>query len=283
MYSFDVNEETFEKNVLEASFKQPVVVDFWAAWCGPCQALKPILEKLATEFAGKFLLAKVDSDANQNLSQVYGVRGIPNVKAFYQGQIVNEFSGALPESQVRDFLNAILPSPVDELISKASSARQNKHFDVAKRELESALKLEPDSAKVILAMIELAIEQNELDSASNYLERLPAATRLQDEVKKLEDKLLLAKNFENLPDESELLSRIENDPDDLHARFDLANWYIGNKKYQPAMDRLFEILQKNKNFADDGARKTLLSLFSMLEDNPEMVRAACRRLASILN
>ena len=283
MYSFDVNEESFEKSVIEASFQQPIVVDFWASWCGPCQILKPILEKLAEEFAGKFLLAKVDSDANQQLSMKYGVRGIPNVKAFYQGELINEFSGALPESSVREFINAIIPSPAGEAISRARLAVRDEKFDTAKAELKTAAELEPDNPDLTLVQIELALAEKDYDSASELVELLPAALRLQDAIKEVEDQIRLGKNMQNLPDEAELLKRIENDPEDLQARFDLANWYIGHKMYQAAMDRLFEILQKNKNFADDNARKTLLSLFSLLQDQPEVVRAARRRLASILN
>jgi len=283
MYSFDVTEETFANKVIEASYKQPVVVDFWATWCGPCQVLKPILEKLATEYGGKFLLAKVDSDANQRLSMKYGVRGIPNVKAFYQGQIINEFSGALPESTLREFLNRIIPSPALEAVSRARLAMNNQQLELAAKELETADELEKDNPDVALAHVELAMLQGDLDKANQFMELLPAAVRLDDDVKKLEDQLRLAINSKDLPDEAELLSRIENDPENLQARYDLANWYIANKMYQAAMDRLFEILQKNKNFANDGARKTLLSLFSVLENQPELVRAGRRRLASILN
>jgi len=283
MVSFDVNEETFEENVIQASFKQPVVVDFWASWCGPCKALKPLLEKLATEYGGKFVLAKVDSDANQALSMNYGIRGIPHVKAFYQGQIINEFSGAIPESTLREFLDSIIPSPAAEAIARARSAMQQNQLDIAKDELRTALSLDKDDPNLILAQIELAVLEKNFQQAESLLEQLPASIRLSEDVKKLEDQLHLAENLMDLPSESELLTRIENDPENLQARFDLANWYIGNKSYQAAMDRLFEILQKNKNFADDAARKTLLSLFSLLEDRPEMVRAARRRLASILN
>ena len=111
----DVSQADFQKQVVEASFEQPVVIDFWAPWCAPCKVLKPILEKLADEYGGKFKLAKVNSDENPEIAARYAVRGIPSVKAMVDGKVVNEFTGALPESAVRDWLDKIIPSPAEEL------------------------------------------------------------------------------------------------------------------------------------------------------------------------
>src|SRR5512135_137815 len=115
MHAFDVSEADFDAQVVAASHKQPVVIDFWAPWCAPCKVLKPVLEKLAAEYQGKFLLAKVNSDENPDLSVRYGVRGIPAVKAMVGGRIVNEFTGALPEGAVRDWLAKVIPSPAEEM------------------------------------------------------------------------------------------------------------------------------------------------------------------------
>ncbi|PZP54828.1 MAG: thioredoxin, partial [Azospira oryzae] len=121
MHSLDVNTSTFQSVVIEGSKKVPVLVDFWAAWCAPCRALKPVLEKLAEEYQGRFLLAKVNTDENQELAMRYGVRGIPNVKAFVDGEVRDEFAGALPESMVRQFIERLLPSEAELLRRRATA------------------------------------------------------------------------------------------------------------------------------------------------------------------
>src|SRR5512135_2116050 len=128
MNSIDVSQADFEQKVVAASYQHPVVVDFWAPWCAPCKVLKPILEKLAEEYGGKFLLAKVNSDENPEIAARFAVRGIPAVKALVDGQVVNEFTGALPESAVREWLDKIIPSPAEELRREAQ--RQSHEGDL---------------------------------------------------------------------------------------------------------------------------------------------------------
>src|SRR5512143_3382233 len=143
MYSQDVNEANFDERVVAASHQQPVVIDFWAPWCAPCKVLKPVLEKLAAEYGGKFVLAKVNSDENPQIAARYQVRGIPAVKAMVDGKIVNEFTGALPESAVRDWLDKVIPSPAEELRREARRQAQAGDLDGALQRLTEASKLEP--------------------------------------------------------------------------------------------------------------------------------------------
>ena len=142
-HALDVGLADFQQHVLEESRRRPVVVDFWAPWCEPCKSLKPILEKLAGEYGGKFLLVKINSDDNQDLATRYGVRGIPSVKAFINGEQADEFSGALPESEVRAFLDRLIPSPADELRKEAAELRLAGDMTAALQKLADASRLDP--------------------------------------------------------------------------------------------------------------------------------------------
>src|SRR3569833_1968431 len=167
-HALDVGLADFSQRVLEESKHRPVVVDFWAPWCGPCKQLKPILEKLAAEYGGKFLLAKVISDENQELATRYGVRGIPSVKAFVDGELVDEFSGALPEGEVRAFLDRLVPGP-------AADARRAGDAPGALQLLADASRIDPAHLGVRLDAAEIMLDLNEAEEARRLIGSVPDA------------------------------------------------------------------------------------------------------------
>jgi len=282
-FSMDVSAADFEQAVIEASKTVPVVVDFWAEWCGPCRALKPVLEKLAVEYAGKFRLAKVNSDENQALAQRFGVRGIPNVKAFVDGELVDEFSGALPESQVRQFLDKLIPSPAEKL--RLETLREYAELQDAERALRMlahASELDPANEAVRLDSAQLLITLNRHDEAAQVLASLSELTKLDERVKTLQARIALSTSAGGGVDADELAARIEHNAGDLEARLQLARVLITRHQYAPACDHLLEIVRRDRKFNDDAARKTLLQLFSVLGDDP-LVSAYRRKLASALN
>ncbi len=180
MHAVEVNQADFEEQVVKASFKQPVVIDFWAPWCGPCKVLKPLLEKLADEFGGKFVLAKVNSDENPEVSAHFSVRGIPAVKAMVNGNVVDEFTGAQPESFVREWLGKIIPSPAEELRLAAQQDKAAGNVPGALHKLAQASALDPKHEGVRVDAAELMLMQGELDEAMRLLESVKSPEMLKD-------------------------------------------------------------------------------------------------------
>jgi putative thioredoxin len=283
MYSKDVSEQNFLAEVIEKSKTVPVVVDFWAPWCGPCQTLKPILEKLAEEYQGKFFLAKINADENQALSAQFGVRGIPSVKAVYNGKIVNEFSGALPEPAVREFLEQIIPNESETKRQEAMAIYDSGDIQTAMALLNKAIALDENNFNAKVNLATLLFENDEPQAAKDVIEKLPANVQLEESVRELLTKIELSERTSELPDKQTLLQQIQQDDSNLQARLDLANHYIGEQAYDEAFELLFDVLKKDRHFSDDAARKTMLSVFTLLGPQDPRVRSARKTLASLLN
>jgi len=277
-HALDVGLADFQQHVLEESRQRPVVVDFWAPWCGPCKSLKPILEKLAAEYGGKFLLAKINSDDNQELAARYAVRGIPSVKAFIDGEPVDEFSGALPEGEVRALLDRLIPSPADELRAQAAELRLAGDTSAALQRLADASRLAPAHVGIRLDAAEIMLDLGEADEASRLLASVP------DDADPRAPQLKARLQFVGTADadEAELSARVAADENDLEARLKLANLHVAAGRFEPGMVQLLEIVRRDRGFEDDIGRKTLLSVFTLLGSG-ELVSRYRRLLASALN
>jgi len=241
----DVTARSFDAEVIEASRHLPVIVDFWAPWCGPCRMLGPILEKLAREFAGRVKVVKVNADENLELSARYGVRSIPDVRAFRDGRPVAQFLGALPESEVRRFIETLLPSPSEEALARAEAFFAEQRYDEAERELD----------------------------------RVAYDPELEPRVEALRQGIAFARAGAN---ETELRARVAANPADLEARFALAGACAARRAWREAMDELLEILRRDRGWKDGEARKRMLAIFNLAKDEPELVADYRRRLASAL-
>ena len=288
MYSIVVTQENFQAEVIDKSRSVPVLVDFWAEWCQPCQMLKPILEKLAEEYKGKFILAKVDSDANQQLAAAFGVRGIPNVKAIYDGKTINEFSGVLPEEEIRKFLDLIIPNESETYRLNAQTILESGDSAAALQLLEKSIASDENNYKAQIDKAEICANIGNIDEAETIIKKLPLAARevdtiTQERIQEIETKIGISRRSENLPEKESLLSTIEQNPDNLQARLDLANVYIAEKNFEPALELLFEIIRRDRQFNDDIARKTVLDIFTLAGAQSAMVRDARKKLASLLN
>jgi len=267
-HAYDVGSADFQQAVIEASRRVPVLVDFWAPWCAPCKALGPVLEKLAAELDGGFILAKVNSDDNQELAARYGVRGIPNVKAFVNGELVDEFTGALPEAQLREFITRLLPSPAEPLRQAAAAALAHGDTGGARTLLQQALSTDPGNDDASLDLIELELGADGLAAAKELLAVVADGARDRARVEALQARLHLAEAAQGL-DAGALARSLAANPADLETRLQLANALASRNEYRAALEHLLEIVRRDRKFGDEIGRKTMLTLFALLAEQPQ--------------
>jgi putative thioredoxin len=280
-HAIDVSEATFQAEVIERSKEMPVLVDFWAPWCGPCRVLKPVLERLAEQYGGKFRLAKINSDENQRLSTEYGVRSIPNVKAFVDGKLADEFLGAQPESAVREFIDGLLPTAEDLLRKEARALVERGDLQGALALLERAAGSERHDDHVLADQAAVLLALGRLDEARAAAARMGPLASQDPEISALLAQLQFADaGSEDLP---ALRRRVAADPADLEVRLRLAKREVAAKNYEAGLEQLLEIIRRDRKWNNDAGRKTMLSVFDLLGGGSELVSKYRRLLAAALN
>jgi putative thioredoxin len=282
-HSFDVTAATFDAEVIEASKVLPVVVDFWAPWCGPCRVLKPILEKLAGEYGGKFKLAKLNSDENQEIAAAYGVRSIPDVMAFKDGKVADHFMGAIPESQVRAFLDRLIPSASEIERARAQELREAGDLVAAVQALRKALELDAANDAARLDLAGILVELKRADEADALLAAVRPNSDWDARIATLRAAIAFARAAASGGGEQELKAKLAANPSDHEARFGLASRHAGAGRYRDALEELLEIVRRDKKWKDGEARKQILAIFNLAEKQPELVSEYRRKLAATLN
>ncbi len=271
----EVNEINFENDVIQKSFEKPVVVDYWAAWCGPCRMLGPILERLANEPNSNFILAKVDVDANPGLSMGYGIQGIPAVKAFRDGQVVDEFVGAQPEPMVRQFLKRIAPSEVDFKSKTAEELLLERRWKDAEALFRAILDKEPANISAKLGLARSLIGQGEGCKAIFYLEDLMSEAATLAQAERLLPLAEYICTASKRSDENAEVTVVE-------AQYRQAAHLFRQGKFAPALDGLLDVLRYNKNYRDGQAKAVMLGVFELLGDEDPLTNAYRREMASVI-
>lgn len=279
----DVTLQNFETEVIDASRQAPVLVDFWAPWCGPCRTLGPMLERLEAEAEGQWKLVKVNVDENQELAAHFGVRSIPHVVAIADGQAVDQFVGVLPESGLREFLGRLAPAQAGSPLAEAQELAAAGNRDGAEILFADAIAADPESDAARLAYIGFLLDGNAIDRARDEFAALSPRAEQADGYGALRTRIEAMENAAGLPDAATLAGRIDADPRDLAARMDLARLMIAQQQYEPALEQLLAIVRADRGFEDDIGRRTMLSVFEMLADRPEVVSRWRRQLSTSLN
>ncbi|MDF3062684.1 MAG: thioredoxin [Microvirga sp.] len=282
----DTTTAAFRQDVIQESAKQPVLVDFWAPWCGPCKQLTPVIEKAVKAAGGKVKLVKMNIDEHPQIPGQLGIQSIPAVIAFTKGQPVDGFMGALPEGQVKGFIERLVgpvgPSAAEDLLAEAD-ARVAQGDAAGAAELYAAvLAQDPENLAAVAALAKLHLELDDLEGAKRFLAMAPKGKENDPAIAGARAAIELAEQAASLGDVGELQRRIESNPLDHQARFDLALALNARGQREEAVDQLVEIVRRDRNWNEDGARKQLVQLFEAWGPTDEMTLLGRRRLSSVL-
>lgn len=280
MHVIEVSSATFQREVLDRSAQVPVVVDFYADWCGPCKVLGPVLERMAAAAQGAWVLAKINTDANQDLAQRFSIRGIPAVKGFVNGRVVAEFTGVKREPEIADWLKTLGPSEADKAVQAAAAALQAGDRDAARQHYAYALSHDADHHGAVLGSLRLLAQDGDSAGMDALVARLsPAVARqLQGAIVPLRYKVHVAENG----GAEAIRAAFAAAPESADAAYNLALLEASEGDLEPALRRLLGLVRTDRAYGDDAARKAMLGLFATLGDADPLVRTWRRKLSMAL-
>mgnify|MGYP003385659302 FL=1 len=277
----EVNEQNFQTAVLEESSKRLVVIDFWADWCAPCKALMPVLEKLANEYAGQFLLAKVNADEQQNISGQFGIRSLPTVIFMKEGQPVDAFQGAQSEKEIREFLDKHLPKPWDAQLAQAQQMLADKDYQAALETLRPAYKDSEQRYDIAMSLAFTLIEMNRCDEAQTVMEAIALVDR-EPHYDRLLATLQLKQEAGKSPEIQALEEQLNKEPENLDLAYQLALQFNQNNQYKEALDLLLMVVKKDKEFQEGAAKKAFLDVLASMGKGEPLAVEYQRKFFNIL-
>ncbi|CAM5198387.1 thioredoxin [Bosea thiooxidans] len=282
----DTTTQGFRQDVITESMQQPVLVDFWAPWCGPCKQLTPVIEKAVQAAKGKVKLVKMNIDEHPQIPGQLGIQSIPAVIAFKQGQPIDGFMGAQPESQVKAFIERLVgpvgPGAAEELIAAAQAAAEAGDAAGASELYAGVLQAEPDNLAAITGFARLHLDTGDIESAKGILGTAPQDKAGDPAVAAVRAAIELAEQAASLGDTAELEAKVATDPKDHQARFDLALALNARDRREEAVDHLIAIIRADRKWNEDGARKQLLQFFEAWGPMDEASVAGRRKLSTLL-
>ncbi len=285
-FVIDINQDQFLEEVVEKSKTTPVLVDFWAPWCGPCKQLTPTLEKIVSKKNGKVILAKVNVDENQGIASQLNIQSIPTVYGFVDGKPIDAFQGSQPESKIEAMVDKMIEATpgneIPKLIGDADQLFSDQKFEESLKAFESLVALDPGNSKIIAGLLRCMIQLKRFDDAGELYDSLDEKIIEEEEILKIK-KLLDNTNKNNIEVfDKKLIDEVNANPKNMDLRFKLANSYLTSSETEKGFNELLKIFEQNPNWNEEAAKKKLLEFFDLLGFNDPNVLKARKRLSSLM-